>query len=112
MKDAILNFPGYRLKCNLRNIEWWRFQKENKTDQWVQINLNKRLARLKYKIDQNSTEPIVCKINKMICPHKPERHNNHQMDGCQKTELYTLHNGHCIPNEHLWIDKISKSSPK
>jgi len=105
LKNAIENFPGYREKCKKRNIEWWRFQMENKTQQWVQINLNKKLDRLEYKIKQKSNEPIFCKIHNGICTRLPQRHNNHQEKSCQKTELYTLKNEVCFPKGHKDIPK-------
>ncbi len=106
LQNAIKNLPGYREKCNKRNGMWWRYQVDNKTMQWVRINLNKVYYRLQYKERQSSLGAIECKIHKCICYRRNERSNNHQMNGCQMTDKYTFHKKLCIPNDHYLIRRI------
>jgi hypothetical protein len=101
------NLPGYKEECLIRNKTWWRYQVDNKTPQWVQINLNKKLNRLKYIDKQLSDDYICCKIHNKICPRMAERWNNHQENGCQKSNEFTLIDGLCFPNKHKLIKKIN-----
>ena len=108
---AMIHIPGFKEKHNKRNREWAQRQRDEKTPQWEQINLNARLRRAKYKIDMVSKDPIKCKVDKCICNRDPQRTNNQKINVCQKTAYYTLYNGYCIPNDHPFIDKIKGKSP-
>jgi hypothetical protein len=110
VQNAMINLPGFREKHNKQSKEYSKSQCENKTLQWFQKKANKVLARLVYKDTQISEDPICCKIHKGICKRLPERSNNHQENGCPKTDQYTLFNGHCIPNGHKYIKRIKDQS--
>ena len=110
LKNKMIDDIEYKEKHNEDNREWAQRQRDEKTDQWKQINLNSCLRRAEYKLEAASIEPIKCKIDKCICPRLPQRSNNHQINGCQKTAQYTLYNGYCIPNNHRFINMINNKT--
>jgi hypothetical protein len=110
LQNALKNKIGYKEKHNDDNKKWAQKQRDEQTPQRDQININSCLRRIKYKEDAISTEPIPCKIDLCICVRLPQRSNNHQVNGCQKTGQYTLFKGHCIPNEHRFIYLIRDKS--
>jgi hypothetical protein len=110
LKNELINNSKYKEKHNDRNKKWAQKQRDENTEQLKQINLNSCLRRANYKLVAASIKPIRCKIDKCICNRLPQRSNNHQVNGCQKTAQYTLFDGFCIPNEHRYILMIKNKS--